>query len=481
MELAITAYQTGTGLNECAKVYNIPKATLCRHAANRNKIANGAFKRMGKSTTLPANVEEELVSHILKLEEALFSLTTCDIRKLAYDITEKNGITNVFNREKKIAGKRWFYGFMRRHSNLKLRRPESTVFNHKNMDNFLDLLERLYVENALDATRVYNVAQRQFSAVQKKPRKIIGQRGKQHVDNDHHQVETTMVCCANADGQFIAPMIIFKSERKSPELSLGAPSGSLIEISETGRINSDLFKKWLKHFIETAKPNKERNILLLLDGPSCHCKHLEALLLAREHGVILLQLPGHTTHRLQPLDVAFFKPMKTFYTQATEKWLNCNPAVEVTELQVVRLLAEAYEKARELKIENGFRTVGICPVDRRVFEEHHFVPSDNLKRTYPQPQCVYGKKTNETEVCDPLAVQPVEILKRKLVDCDDNSVVPQSTSKSPKLDLSLEEILPVPISMENTQLSMETQAPELTSSPYKEDLVLSKKRRKKSI
>lgn len=36
--------------------------------------------------------------------------------------------------------------------------------------------------------------------------------------------------------------------------------------------------------------------------------------------VILLQLPGHTTHRLLPADV-LFDPLESYYEQAVEKWL----------------------------------------------------------------------------------------------------------------------------------------------------------------
>lgn len=32
----------------------------------------------------------------------------------------------------------------------------------------------------------------------------------------------------------------------------------------------------------------------------------KALLFIRKYGIILLQLPGRTTHRLQPLDIIFF-------------------------------------------------------------------------------------------------------------------------------------------------------------------------------
>jgi hypothetical protein len=77
----------------------------------------------------------------------------------------------------------------------------------------------------------------------------------------------------------------------------------------------------LKEFIKLVKPSKENKVLLLLDGHTSHSKNLAAIELARANGVIILQLPGHTTHRLQPLDVSIFGPLETYYNQAVEKWM----------------------------------------------------------------------------------------------------------------------------------------------------------------
>nr|CAI5838651.1 unnamed protein product [Callosobruchus analis] len=63
-------------------------------------------------------------------------------------------------------------------------------------------------------------------------------------------------------------------------------------------------------FHRNSQTVSAKKALLLLDGHTTHSKNLNAILLAREHGVVLLQLPGHTTNRLQPFDVSLFKPME---------------------------------------------------------------------------------------------------------------------------------------------------------------------------
>lgn len=76
-----------------------------------------------------------------------------------------------------------------------------------------------------------------------------------------------MVVYSSAAGQYVAPMIIFKRKRMMIELGTGAPPGCLVEISDSGYINSDLFVKWLQQFINAVKPTKENKVLLVLVTP----------------------------------------------------------------------------------------------------------------------------------------------------------------------------------------------------------------------
>jgi hypothetical protein len=121
-------------------------------------------------------------------------------------------------------------------------------------------------------------------------------------------------------------MIIFKRVRMAHHLRNESPPGSIVEASDTGYMNSGLFATRLKILIACVRRIQEIKVLLVLDGQTTHSKHVKALYLASGNGVILLQLPGYTTHRLQPLDVAIFGPMESYYEQAVKKWLRSHPA-----------------------------------------------------------------------------------------------------------------------------------------------------------
>nr|CAI5830715.1 unnamed protein product [Callosobruchus analis] len=150
-----------------------------------------------------------------------------------------------------------------------------------------------------------------------------------------------------------------------------------------------------------------------LDGHTTHSKNLNAILLAREHGVVLLQLPGRTTNRLQPLDVSLFKPMENYSIKAVERFLRTNPGVPVSQYNMTPLLNEAYANAASIAtIQNGFRRAGIWPVDRAVFSQADFVPAALLLETTPplvsQSTSLTSSNTGNIQTSVDIEVDPAD-------------------------------------------------------------------------
>lgn len=123
---AIAAYKNGeSGLNECSRIYGVPKATIKRHADRKNSVMN-EVKALGRRATFSSEMEKVFTEHIMQLGEFFFGLTIKEIRKLAFYVAEKNSLPHSFNKVKKIAGKKWFYAFMRRNPQLTLRKSKGT-------------------------------------------------------------------------------------------------------------------------------------------------------------------------------------------------------------------------------------------------------------------------------------------------------------------------------------------------------------------
>ena len=297
----------------------------------------------------------------------MFPITKADLQRLAFQLAERNGLSTAFSKNKGIADKKWYAGFLKRHPELSLRRPEATSlaradgFNKEAVNKYFRNVNEIVTKHKLDGTKVYNMDETGLSTVQR-PSKVVclkGQKRAGALTSAERGVNTTCVICTNAAGNYIPPFLIFKRKRMNPLLQNCAPVDAVCKVSDSGYIDSELFVEYLQHFIAHVKPSPESPVLLVLDGHSSHTKHLEAIELARESGVIMLSLPAHTTHCTQPLDVAFFRPLKVYYNQAIEKWLRTNDGRSMTVFQVASLLCDAYNQAATLGCaKNGFEKYG---------------------------------------------------------------------------------------------------------------------------
>jgi len=110
-------------------------------------------------------------------------------------------------------------------------------------------------------------------------------------------------------------------------------------------MQKDIFEKWMMHFIKFSHATKDNPVLLLLDGHCTHTKSIELIQIARDNGVVLLCFPPHCTHRLQPLDVAFMKPLSTYYDRETTNWLRTHGGDVVTLKQLSEIFGLAFIKA----------------------------------------------------------------------------------------------------------------------------------------
>ncbi|KAJ4436229.1 hypothetical protein ANN_18859 [Periplaneta americana] len=315
----------------------------------------------GHPLDLPQEVENDLVTYLLQLEKMFYGLTRRSVMQLAYEIAEKNKLATRFNKETKSAGKEWFSGFMKRHPELSLRQPEATSlarasgFNRVVVGKFFDTLEQLVDQHKLTAARIFNMDETSHTVVQRQE-KILAQRGKHQVgaiSSCERGQNVTGVYVMNASGFFVPPMLIYARKEMVESLTFGAPPNTIFRCQDKGWMDSDTFY-----------------------GHSSHTQSLKAIEICRQYGVIMLSLPSHCTHRLQPLDVSFFKPLNTFMSAAISTKMRELPGQRLNVQYIGSLVGVAFPRAANMQIAmNGFRHTGLWPDDRNVFSEADFAPS----------------------------------------------------------------------------------------------------------
>jgi hypothetical protein len=399
------------GLKVAAKRFNVPRATLQRRCRSTGDIHMAASKRLGSRVRVfTREMEAELVKHVQALEGMLFPMTPKRLRELAYQFAEANGCAQVFSREKKEAGMEWYRGFINRNS-LSLRVPEATSaarargFNRVSVAKFFELLKQVMDKFHFTADRIFNVDETGITTVPNKPSKVLATVGKRQVgimtSAERGQLVTVEICFSAA-GHYIPPLFVFPRVRMKPELMDRAPPGSVGVPHASGWMQSDIFTQWLKHFITHTTPTATRPVLLILDGHKTHTANLDVINLARENNITILCLPPHCSHRLQPLDVGFMKPLMTFYTQEVEKWLRnqAHRARVVTTFQVAELFGLAYIRAASVSTAvNAFRKTGICPCDPDVFTDADFASAAPTDIAITEPQI--DQNTATVTVVDP--------------------------------------------------------------------------------
>lgn len=334
--------------------------------------------------TFTRDQEAEFAVHCQEMDERYFGVTINDLRRLAYEFAEVNKIDHRFDTSARMAGRDWVEGFLKRNNHLGLRQsaPISLAraigFNKTQVERFYKNLKEVYDKYKLRPHRIYNMDETGMSTVPKKTPKVVSRKGKKVVGkivSAERGMTITAVMCMSATGHFVPPALIFPRKKEKAELLDGAPPASILMVSESGFINTTLFFNWLHHFKDFVHPTPEDPVLLILDNHSSHIS-LEALTYAKKHNIIMLTIPPHGSHKIQPLDVAVHSPLKTKYSIECEKWMNRHPGRGITQFQVAGLFSTAYKHVATISnAESGFRATGIFPYADDLFDETDFAPS----------------------------------------------------------------------------------------------------------
>ena len=125
-------------------------------------------------------------------------------------------------------------------------------------------------------------------------------------------------------------------------------------------MTKDTFRFWFKKFVENLP--KTGKVLLLFDGHGSHID-FETSRIARENGVVLMSLPPHCTHILQPLDRTVFGPLKQAYESAALAQKNLTRRT-INEGVFGKIFADAWKHALNSSlITDAFDHCGIFPIN----------------------------------------------------------------------------------------------------------------------
>lgn len=390
---------------------------LRKNGGERAKVV-----KRGSRTIFPTAMEESFVNYIKFRAKICYGMSGSDVRKAAYTLAVKNGIKIPQSWEtNQCAGMEWFLQFRNRHPSLSLRKPQpcslsrATSFNKHNVNAFFDNLEEVFQKNPAlgKGTRIYNLDETALTTVQS-PQKVLAGKETRQLNQAVSAERGTLVtgCCfICANGTYLPPVLVFPRKKYKRHMINGAPAGTLGLAHTTGWMTSELFLDVMAHFVRETHSSKENPTLLIFDNHETHLT-ADAINYARENGVIIVTLPPHCSHKLQPLDVGVYKSLKSAYYRAMDSWMFAHPGETVTIYEIAAIFNEAFVHAMSPgNIISSFRTTGIFPFNRECFTDDDFMssfvtdrpaqPSTSEQNTTPPTMQSTPIATTSARLCEP--------------------------------------------------------------------------------
>ena len=376
------------GYKKIAEAYHIPKETFCRRVRGPLTSLFGHLSG-GKDFPRIFTTEEELdlARHISLFAQAGFPFTTTEIRSLGFEFAEERGIEG-FSVVKKVAGRKWFKGFMNRHSGLGLKSPKllsvyrAKCANRDVLDGWFDIYEKLIEEKGITSpVNIWNVDECGCIDTPK-PKQIVcpvKARPNQLCSSEKGETSTAVVF-VNAAGFHLKPLVIHKGARVQDAWKHNMVEGTTLGVSENGWIDKRLFYNYGKKLIEYLRGvdelGPEKNNILLMDSHNSHTFNFQFIQLMNTNNIHVLALSAHTTHCLQPLDDVPFANFKGSWYEGVRKYVRSSGAKKLSKAEFFNVFSPAWVKAITVnQIKAGFRNTGVWPVDRKAISDSKIGPS----------------------------------------------------------------------------------------------------------
>jgi hypothetical protein len=343
-------------VKRAAAVYNVPRTTV-------------QDRRNGKR---PRRDCEPNTKRLTKLEEEAIQQSILDysVRGLPVQRRDVQDMADRLLRERKgkPVGKNWVDNFIKRTPELQKRwtrpydRQRAACEDPAILQPWFTLVQNVKAKYGIVDEDMYNFDESGFLMGKISSQLVVTgleKPGKVKKLQPGNREWATLVQGVGATGKRIPPFLIFAGKVLISNWFYDLPRDWVIQVSPTGWTNNDLALAWLEHF-DLHAPSIGAWRLLIIDGHESHCA-VEFQERCKEKKIITLCMPPHSSHLLQPLDVACFAPLKRAYGDGVSA-LARSHINYINKETFLPAFKAAFEKAITLdNIQAGFRGAGLVP------------------------------------------------------------------------------------------------------------------------
>ncbi|CDO76318.1 hypothetical protein BN946_scf184751.g10 [Trametes cinnabarina] len=377
-----------------SELFGIPHSTL--HARYLHQRTSRQASHAHQQLLVPEE-EDALCDWIEHLSYMGFPVDRSTVFSLVMQITG----------ESQPPSHKWIYRFLKRHPGIQLGKPaglspeRAQAFNRPTVDDHFKKLKAVIDQYNIPWSHIYNMDEKGIQRGGGRRLqwiKYFVPRGRR-VNYKLHSANLeliTIIECVSADGGNILPGFIFAGSQFEAELFKDVDPRVVIAHSPNRWTDSFLCIEWFrKCFIPQANARRvsDAPVLLILDG---HNSHITAAMrqLAIENNIHIFQLPPHTTHRLQPLDVGVFTHLQEAWLRRCNQFYNTSFGREMSRSEFIReYLALRCRVFKASLIKKAWYSSGITSGtwSADFFDEADFAPSYttstqiHVPPSYPHP------------------------------------------------------------------------------------------------
>uniref|UniRef100_A0A8D8A5R6 (northern house mosquito) hypothetical protein n=1 Tax=Culex pipiens TaxID=7175 RepID=A0A8D8A5R6_CULPI len=238
-----------------------------------------------------------------------------------------------------FAGYKWYRGFLRRHPEISVRKPEkvssaAATVEPEDIRRWhrmvgANLEEEGYAEILKDPSRLFNGDE--FGLVLDPETKAVLVPKK---TKNAYQIDTgskksiTVLNSYSATGQAVPPCVILPYKRIPAEVTKSFPADWGVGKTESGWMTTEAFSGYIKKVFHPflVQENIQLPVIFFVDGHKSHTA-FETAEECTKLGIILVCLYANCTHIIQPADVAIYRGLKAGWTKQVRIWQARNPGI----------------------------------------------------------------------------------------------------------------------------------------------------------
>lgn len=364
-----------------AKAFGVNSTTLRRRCKGTQTARSKARQ---EQQLLTAGEEEAIVDWCGRMSDLYFPVTLLMLMTMAIRILQARILhINQAGRDKIIPGIHWAQRFLSRHPSIKLKYCE---YLDKARGKVTATVEerRKWYQTLQSLMRQYKITPGNLWNCDEKGLIISLALGRQKVIVRANSVMTdgsrefcTVIETVSATGHVIQPFVVWASEVHCTSFygSTGVHKRpATFSRSPSGYMDDELCLDYIiKHFNpHTATKDTSTGTwrMLIVDGHSSHVPY-PVVEYGLDHGIVIYCLPPHSTHVMQPLDVACFGPLSRTYRTALQDFIYDNPGKAFGKQEFWECLCTARDQALSKdNILGGFEVSGIWPLRPEELLDH---------------------------------------------------------------------------------------------------------------